>query len=83
MATNRISIRMDEELRRDLQRHASVVGKPESEIVRTALEEYLTSHAGRQSLYDVLLQTGFIGCVRNAPRDLSTNRRYFKGLGRS
>ncbi len=83
MATNRISVRMDGKLRRDLRRHASVVGKRESEIVRTALVEYLNSRDGHQSLYDALLETGFIGCTKNAPRDLSTNPKYFRGLGRS
>jgi len=83
MATNRISIRMDEKLRRDLRRYASVVRRPESEIVRAALEEYLASRDRHQTLYDALLQTGFIGCAKNAPRKLSTNRQYFRGFGRS
>ncbi len=34
-----------------------------------------------ESCYDIALRTGIIGLVEDAPRDLSTNPKYFEGFG--
>jgi len=57
-------------------------GQSESEVVREALETYLASTTGERSAYELAEQAGLIGSVRRAPRNLSTNRRYFEGLGK-
>ena len=84
MATQRISIRIPTTLGQRLRRQSVTKGKSESEVVREALEKYLSSTADKQpSAYELLERAGLIGCVRGAPRDLSTNPRYFKGFGKA
>jgi len=53
-----------------------------SEVVREALEEHVRKARKPESAYDVAKRLGIIGIVRNAPRDLSTNRRHFRGFGK-
>jgi hypothetical protein len=36
-----------------------------------------------RTLYDAFKESGLIGCVKNAPSDLSSNPRYFEGFGES
>lgn len=38
--------------------------------------------AKHQSLYDALNARGLIGCLKDAPSDLSTNPKYMEGFGR-
>ena len=83
MATDRISVRINPQLRRGLQEHASLNGKRESDIVREALEAYLVDRGNSITCFDLALEAGLIGAARNAPRDLSTERRHFRGFGRS
>ena len=83
MATDRISVRINSQLRRGLQEHASLNGKRESDIVREALEAYIADRGGSVTCYDLALQAGLIGVARNAPRDLSTARKHFRGFGRA
>jgi predicted DNA-binding protein len=83
MATDRISIRVNPQLRRGLQEQASLNGRKESEIVREALEAYLVDRGSSVTCYDLALKAGLIGAARNAPRNLSTQRKYFRGFGRS
>jgi hypothetical protein len=35
------------------------------------------------SACDLAVAAGLIGCARGLPRDLSTNKRYFAGFGKS
>jgi predicted DNA-binding antitoxin AbrB/MazE fold protein len=35
------------------------------------------------SLFDVLDAAGLVGCITDAPADLSTNRKYLEGFGKS
>ena len=80
MSSQRITIRIPLSLGKRLKRQADVKGLPESEIVREALESYLRQAAG-QSAYELARQAGLIGRLKDAPRDLSTNPRHFKGFG--
>ena len=66
MAAPRISIRVRPDLRRRLQQEASMNGQSESELVRAALARRIN----------------LLGCVRNGPSDLSTNREHFEGCGK-
>ena len=83
MATDRISIRINPQLRRGLQEQASLNGKKESEVVREALESYLVDRGGSVTCFDLALEAGLIGAACNAPRNLSTQRKHFRGFGRS
>ncbi len=82
MAVSRISVRIDTNLRRRLKEEASRNGKKESDVVREALEAYFASRRKPETCYDVALRMGIIGMIKNAPRDLSTNPKYFKGFGK-
>ena len=80
MSSQRITVRIPLSLGKRLKKQADVKGRPESEIVREALESYLRQTAG-QSAYELARQAGVIGRLKDAPRDLSTNPRHFKGFG--
>jgi predicted DNA-binding protein len=81
MSSQRITIRISPSLRKELKKRADVKGRPESEIVREALESYFR-HAGSESAYELAKQAGLIGRLKGAPRDLSTNPRHLKGFGK-
>jgi predicted DNA-binding protein len=80
MSSQRITIRIPPSLGKRLKEQAGIKGRPESEIVREALENYLRQTAG-QSAYELARQAGLIGTLKKAPRDLSTNPRHLKGFG--
>lgn len=80
MASHRISVRIDENLHKQLGQKALSDGKPESELVREALEAYLI--VDRRTCYEVAHKSGLIGKIKGGPRDLSTNRKHFDGFGR-
>ncbi len=80
VSSQRITIRIPPSLGKRLKEQAGVKGRPESEIVREALERYLRE-AGGQSAYELAKQAGLIGQLKGAPRDLSTNPRHLKGFG--
>jgi len=81
MALERISIRIPNTLGRLLKRRSLMKGKSESEVVREALETYLVKTSDERSAYDLAEEAGLIGCVRRAPKDLSTSRRHFENFG--
>lgn len=81
MNSQRITIRIPPTLGKRLKEQAGVKGRPESEIVREALETYFRQASGK-SAYEMAKEAGLIGRLKNAPRDLSTNPRHFKGFGK-
>jgi len=83
MPSQRISVRVPPSLGRRLKQRSTVKGAPESEVVREALEAFLSPAAGRKSAYEVASELGLIGSGGKSPKDLSTNRRHFKGFGKS
>jgi hypothetical protein len=82
MASRRVTVRLDAEMRRRLEMFAGLRDKTPSEVVREALAGYLPSGDQDRSCYDLAREHGLIGAVRNAPRDLSTNRKRLQGFGR-
>jgi len=52
-------------------------------LVRIALETYLGRGGASHSAYELAQEAGLIGCVRHAPKDLSTNRRHLEGFGKN
>jgi predicted DNA-binding protein len=81
MASDRISVRLPRELTERLRRRSQTQGTSESVVVRNALEGYLVQAEGRRSAYELAEEAGIIGTMPGAPKDLSTNRRHFKGFG--
>ena len=83
MPTQRISVRIPGALGQKLKKRSRVQQKSESDLVREALESYLAESNDEPSAFDLAQRSGLIGCVRRAPRDLSTSRRHFEGFGKS
>ena|ERR1700686_5061345 len=81
VASQRISVRVPGQMARRLKRHSRATGARESDVVREALEKYLPPEVEEPTAYDLALKGGLIGCARGAPKDLSTNKKYFKGFG--
>ena len=85
MADHRISVRIPEHLGQRLRQHSEIKGTPESELVRKALEAYLTQPASGLSAYEAAVEAGVVGCAKRTPgmpRDLSTNPKHFEGFGK-
>ena len=82
MAAHRISVRISPKLRQRLKHEAAAKRKRPSDVVRDALEQYLNERTTAETCYDLAVRTGFLGVAKNAPADLSTNPRHFKGFGR-
>jgi len=83
MASNRITVRIPGELTTRLRSSSRARGASESELVRAALENYLSHPSGDRTAYELAQEAGVIGVVQNAPKDLSTSRRHFDGFGKS
>jgi predicted DNA-binding protein len=82
MASQRISVRVPHGIAQRLKKRSRATGTRESEVVRKALEEYLSKDADLPTAYDRAVEAGLIGCIRGGPKDLSTNKKYFKGFGK-
>jgi hypothetical protein len=52
-------------------------------VVRSALRDYLVRQGSFYSAYELAKEAGLIGCVRQASKDFSTNRRHFEGFGKN
>jgi len=81
MSPNRITIRVPESLGERLRNHSRLKGETESDLVRAALEAYFEQSGKERLAYEMAEETGIVGCIRRAPKDLSSNRRYFEGFG--
>ena len=83
MASHRITVRVPKTLGALLRERSRAKGETPSDLVRVALETYLGRAGTSHSAYELAEEAGLIGCVRRAPKDLSTNRRHFEGFGKS
>lgn len=83
MSSQRITIRISESLVKRLRKHAGIRRRSESALVREALESYLGEASTPGSAYDLAREAGLIGCVAGKPSDLSVNRKYLEGFGKS
>ena len=79
----RISVRFPAALQARLARRARLAGKTESEIVRESVEAHLEEAPKQESALDLARKLGLVGCVKDAPADLSTNPKYMEGFGKS
>ena len=83
MSSQRYTVRIPRGLSQRLRVCAQLRGQSESEVIREALEHHLQKKLKGVSAYDVFKAAGLIGCAKGAPKDLSTNKKYFKGFGES
>lgn len=81
MSSHRLSIRISPALERTIQEHARASGRRSSEVVREVLEKHFTDQRPSLSCYELAHKAKVIGCVKDAPSDLSTNPQHFKGFG--
>jgi len=77
-----LSVKVPEALDRKITAAVKRRGMQKSEVVREALERYLdeTHEVRRGSFLD--LAGDLVGCVKDAPADLSSNPKHMNGYGR-
>jgi hypothetical protein len=78
----RINVRVEPRLKRELEAEAREKGVRPSDIVREALERHLRSRTPRPNCRDLAERLGLIGAARGLPKDLSTNPEHMEGFGR-
>lgn len=81
MASDRITVRVPAHLGARIRSSSRLKGQTPSDLVRVAVENYLGESVTTSSAYELAEAAGLIGCVQHASKDLSTNRRHFKGFG--
>jgi predicted DNA-binding protein len=82
MSSNRITVRMPDALTKRLKKVCASKGKTESHVIREALERHLGQSCDERSAYDMADEAELIGCLRRAPKYLSTHPGYFAGFGK-
>jgi hypothetical protein len=85
MATAPDQIRLGPDLQRELAQLADDAGKPWNVVLSEALASYRAERVATssgESVHDAMQRLGLLGCVDDAPADLSTNSSYMNGFGR-
>jgi hypothetical protein len=79
---DKIDIRLDGELKHELQVEARERGITPSEVVRELVQEHVKLRATRGSCLDIARRIGLISAAGGGlPPDLSTGRDHFDGFG--
>lgn len=91
MVARRLTLNLDDAIAAGLSRLARDRGRSEDELVREAVERLVLSDEAPprplpppqpgESVFDRLQRAGLIGCIKDAPPDLSTNPKYMEGFG--
>jgi predicted DNA-binding protein len=79
----RVTVRFPAALQARLERRAKLSGKTESEVVREAVEAHVSENVRPKSALQLAKQLELVGCVKDAPADLSANPKYFEDFGKS
>jgi hypothetical protein len=82
VASNRITVCISKTLQARIRDRSRTRGQTASDVVRSALRDYLGRRDSFYSAYELAREAGLIGCVRHASKGLSTNRRHFEGFGK-
>lgn len=77
----RINVRVDKQVKKDLEDLARARSVRPSDIVREALEEYLGRRKLPESAFDLAVRAGILCAVKGLPSDLSMNPVYREGFG--
>jgi len=78
MSSVRVSIRIPAEIREAIENE----GRTISQVVREGLDRHVRKVSKQRSCYDLAEQLGLIGAMAQAPKDLSTAKRHFRGFGK-
>ena len=70
---DRITIRVDERLKQQLENEAKLKGVRPSTIVREAIEEHIKRQSTEVSAFEIAERLGLVGVYKGTPTDLSTN----------
>ncbi len=82
MKTKRRTVRLPQALDQRISDIAEGYSKTESDIIREALEEYLDAKGKLETCYQLAKRIGFLGGGDvNLPKNLSVNKKHFKGFG--
>ena len=77
----RINVRVDKRLKRELEAEAQKRGVSPSDIVRQVLQAHINQRVPAETCLDIARRIGIVGIYKNAPHDLSTNPKYMEGFG--
>jgi predicted DNA-binding protein len=77
-----LSLKLPEQLDRKLSAVVKRRGMPKSVVVREALERYVDESREIRKGSFLDLAGDLVGCVKDAPADLSSNPRHLDGYGR-
>jgi Arc/MetJ-type ribon-helix-helix transcriptional regulator len=77
-----ITVKLPEDLELRLQVAAKRRRTSRSEVIRHLLEQGLRTPRRTEAASCYELAKDLCGSVKGAPRDLSTNKRYFEGFGK-
>jgi predicted transcriptional regulator len=82
-------LQVDSDLQHRIEEFARAFGVTPADVIREAFENFEASRhqatgpsTTGETLYDAFQEAGLIGCLADAPPDLSTNQAYFEGFGR-
>jgi hypothetical protein len=78
----RINVRVESRLKKELEAEAREKGVRPSDIVRQVLEQHLRGRTAKPNALELAERLGILGSARGLPADLSTNREHMKGFGR-
>jgi metal-responsive CopG/Arc/MetJ family transcriptional regulator len=77
----RINVRVDDQLVKELEAEARETGVRFSDVVRQALAEHIERRTPRKTCLDIARSIGIVGLYQDAPADLSTNPIHMEGFG--
>jgi metal-responsive CopG/Arc/MetJ family transcriptional regulator len=79
---DRINVRLDPQLKAQLEAVARAGGVRPSDVVREALQAHLKAWSPQPSCLDIARHIGIVGVYKEAPPDLSTNPEHMESFGR-
>ena len=77
----RISVRVDDRLKRELEAEAKEQGVRPSDVVRQVLERHIRERTPSLNARQLAEKLGILGSAKGLPADLSTNPAYMEGFG--
>jgi hypothetical protein len=90
MATDFSQIDLDDHQRHLLASAADQLGVPWPAVFEMAIAplarsapENASTNGTTETPYEILKRNGLIGCIEGTPADLSTNKKYMEGYGKS
>jgi hypothetical protein len=90
MVTDFSQIDLDDHQRHLLASAANQLGVPWPAVFEMAIGplaqsalEHVPTNGTTETPYEILNRNGLIGCIEDTPADLSTNKKYMEGYGKS